>query len=127
MPYTQDQRQALNEAKSRIARALTDAGVRSMYCDTIKTLRTRSLRVFGRALAGETSTEYFNRVSCMVPRTKAATSGQVVPPQTHEPLRAKPWKPRPHLRAAEIDSLPSLIPAAGAGNKPSLGGREARD
>ncbi|WP_298016714.1 hypothetical protein [uncultured Castellaniella sp.] len=113
MPYTPAQRQALNEAKSRIAVALTAAGVPSMFCDTMADLRTRARRVFGPPLNGETNTEYFNRVADLKPRAKAATTGQVVVPRVNQPLRIRPWRPTPHLRAAEIDALPTPVSMSG--------------
>jgi len=107
------QRQALNEAKSRVARALTAAGVPSMYVDTTRTLRARAARVFGPANPGESTTDYFDRVADQVPRTKQFGSGCVAAPLMREPLRIRPWQPKPHPRAAEIDAQPTPVSMSG--------------
>ncbi len=115
MPYKDPAReQAQKEAKSRIARALTEAGTPSMFCDTMADLRTRARRVFGPPLNGESNTEYFNRVADLKPRAKAATTGQVVAPRVNQPLRIRPWTPTPHPRATEIDTLPTPVSMSGA-------------
>ncbi|WP_368647950.1 hypothetical protein [Castellaniella ginsengisoli] len=113
MPYAPAHRQARYEAKSNIARALNDAGVPSLFCDTIETLKIRARRVFGDPRQGETTIDYFNRVSSLQPRTGAAASGQRVPARTNEPLRARAWTPPPHPRQAEIDALPRPVSMSG--------------
>ncbi|WP_368648991.1 hypothetical protein ABRY95_13890 [Castellaniella ginsengisoli] len=113
MPYAPAQRQARYEAKSNIARALTDAGVPSMFCDTIETLKIRARRVFGDPHQGESTIDYFNRVSGLQPRAKSAATGQRVPARTNEPLHARAWTPPRHPRAAEIDALPRPVSMSG--------------
>lgn len=127
MPYDNTQRQALNEAKANIARALTEAGVPSLFCDPIETLRARARRVFGPQLQGEATVEYFNRVAGMHPKSRATKTGILVPARVDEPLRARAWRPQQHPRAAEIDAQPRQISMGGIGNTGGLGGREARD
>jgi hypothetical protein len=127
MPYDNTQRQALNEAKANIARALTDAGIPSMSWDTAATLLERAKKVFAPPVPGEYAIDYFNRVSGLQPRAKSVATGQRVPARTHEPLRSRPWAPPKHPRAAEIDALPRQISMGGIGNNGGLGGREARD
>ncbi len=104
---------ARRSAKSRIARALTDAGVPSLFCDTIETLKIRARRVFGEPRQGESTIDYFNRVSGLQPRAKSVATGQRVPARTHEPLRSRPWAPPKHPRAAEIDALPRPVSMSG--------------
>lgn len=113
MPYAPAQRQALNEAKANIARALTDAGIPSMPWDTAATLLERAKKVFAPPVPGEYAIDYFNRVSGLQPRAKSVATGQRVPARTHEPLRSRPWAPPKHPRAAEIDALPRPVSMSG--------------
>lgn len=118
---------ARRSAKANVARALTAAGERSFAHERIDVLRARAVRLLGDQLQGESTIDYFNRVSGLQPRAKSVATGQRVPARTHEPLRSRPWAPPKHPRAAEIDALPRQISMGGIGNNGGLGGREARD
>ena len=45
---------------------------------------------------------------------KSAGSGQIAQPPYHP--KPEPYRPAPHLRAAEIDALPRAVGMGGVGN-----------
>lgn len=102
-------RAELNHVKSKIARALTEAGEQSYGHETVEALSVRASRVFGPRLPGERTIEYFYRVSGKTP--KRASSGQVALPNQFRPMQRREIEPSriPHLRQAEIDAQPTLV------------------
>lgn len=104
---------ARRSAKANVARALTAAGERSFAHERMDVLRARAERLLGDQLQGESAIDYFNRIADQVPRSQASRSGVIAPARVDEPLRSRPWAPRPHPRAAEIDALPRPVSMSG--------------
>lgn len=99
--------QAYRDARKAAVDALKKSGRAIKVSDSTVAIQSACETVFGPKQSWETTPDYFRRVVKMERDTERMAG--VVQPHTVDLMRQPEWKPKPHLRATEIDALPSVV------------------
>lgn len=104
---TKTEAQVQRDAKRAAVEALERAGGSVRWNDTPEAVRAACEPVFGPKREFETTHAYFLRVA-QAGRDLAKASGAATSREANLMIRPE-WHPEPHLRADDIDALPSQV------------------